>query len=220
MPRLPRLVVPGYPHHITQRGVRSIDIFSNDDDRHAYLQFMLDEAKRFGVSFLGWCLMTNHIHLIAVPEHEDSLARAIGEAHRRYTRRKNFASGVRGYLFQGRFNSCVMDEEHLLVAGRYVERNPVVAKMAQTPQEHLWSSCRFHCGLSDRDPLVSDPVLPSLVDDWKKFLQSADDEREKSLKSKTRTGRPAGGGEFVTRLEVMTGRELRLKTPGRKRRKK
>jgi putative transposase len=101
MARLARLVVPGYPHHITQRGVRSMDIFAGDQDRQQYLRCLHEEAARFGVAFLGWCLMTNHVHLIAVPEREDSLARAIGEAHRRYTRMKNFSAGVRGYLFQG-----------------------------------------------------------------------------------------------------------------------
>jgi putative transposase len=92
MPRLSRLVVPGYPHHITQRGVRSMDIFADDRDRLSYLQFMMEESERFGVTFLCWCLMSNHVHLIAVPEREESLARAIGEAHRRYTRMKNFTA--------------------------------------------------------------------------------------------------------------------------------
>ncbi|MBE0575165.1 MAG: transposase, partial [Desulfuromonadales bacterium] len=86
MPRLSRLVVPGYPHHITQRGVRSMEIFADDRNRLSYLQFLAEESARFGVTFMGWCLMTNHVHLIAVPEREESLARAIGEAHRRYTR--------------------------------------------------------------------------------------------------------------------------------------
>ena len=99
MARFARLIVPGYPHHVTQRGVRSVEIFANDEDRFAYLEFMKEESLRFGVSFVTWCLMTNHVHLIAIPEVDDSLARAIGEAHRRYTRRKNFAEGVRGYLF-------------------------------------------------------------------------------------------------------------------------
>ena len=133
MPRLSRLVVPGYPHHITQRGVRSMDIFTDDRDRLTYLQFMAEESNRFGVTFLGWCLMTNHVHLIAISESEESLARAIGEAHRRYTRMKNFAAGVRGYLFQGRFSSCVLDQQHLLAAGRYVERNPVAANLVKAP---------------------------------------------------------------------------------------
>ena len=113
MARISRLVASGYPHHVTQRGVRSIPIF-DDGDRIAYLGFMAEELKRFSVEVLAWCLMTNHTHLIVVPSDARLLARAIGEAHRRYTRMKNFAAGVRGYLFQGRFGSCVLDERHLL----------------------------------------------------------------------------------------------------------
>lgn len=215
MARLARLVVPGYPHHITQRGVRSMEIFADDQDRRYYLQFLRDEAGRFGVTFLGWCLMTNHVHLIAVPEREDSLARAIGEAHRRYTRMKNFGAGVRGYLFQGRFNSCVLDQQYLLAAGRYVERNPVVAKMVDKPQEYFWSSCRYHCRLTERDPLVRGHALPELVDDWAAFLADLDDEAGKNISGQTRSGRPLGDERFLLQMEILTGRVLRAKSAGR-----
>ena len=94
MARLPRLVVPGYPHHLTQRGVRSMAVFTSDEDRISYLSFVAEECKRHGVDVLAWCLMTNHVHFIAVPKAEQSMARAFGEAHRRYTRMKNFAEGI------------------------------------------------------------------------------------------------------------------------------
>ena len=93
-----------------------MDIFRDAEDRRGYLHFIGEETSRFGVEILSWCLMTNHIHFVAVPQNSDSLARAFGEAHRRYTRMRNFAEGVRGYLFQGRFGSCVLDERHLLAA--------------------------------------------------------------------------------------------------------
>jgi len=108
--RISRVVAPGYPHHVTQRGVRSIAIFNSDQDRKAYLEILAEQLDRLSIEVLAWCLMTNHTHLIAVPKDSGVLARAIGEAHRRYTRMKNFADGVRGYLFQGRFGSCVLDE--------------------------------------------------------------------------------------------------------------
>jgi len=85
MARISRLVASGYPHHVTQRGVRSIPIFDDDGDRIAYLGFMAEELKWFSVEVLAWCLMTNHTHLIVVPSDARLLARAIGEAHRRYT---------------------------------------------------------------------------------------------------------------------------------------
>lgn len=187
MPRLARLVVPGYPHHVTQRGVRS---------------------------------MENHVHLIAIPEREDSLASAIGGAHRRYTRMKNFASGVRGYLFQGRFISCVMDERHLLAAGRYIENNPAKAGIVSMPQQYPWSSCRYHCELEKDDPLVQNFMLPSLVDNWMEFLVGVDVETENNFREKTRTGRPAGDDSFVFKIEVTVGRMLRKRPPGRPRKLK
>lgn len=92
---------------MTQRGGRSIDIFDDDEDRELYLALMREQGERFGVRFLAWCLMSNHVHLVVVPEGEQSLGRGTGEAHKLYTRAKNFRAGVRGYLFQGRFGSYV-----------------------------------------------------------------------------------------------------------------
>ena len=220
MARISRLVIPDYPHHITQRGVRSMDIFHSDDDRLAYLDFMAEESRRFGVTFLAWCLMDNHVHLIAVPSTEISLARAIGEAHRRYTRMKNFAEGVRGYLFQGRFSSCVLDEPHLLAAARYVENNPVKAGMVTHPWTYPWSSCQFNCGDRSTDPLVKEKVLPGWVDDWKHFLQQDDEILNKELQQGTRTGRPVGDDTFISSLEGLTGRRLHPGSPGRPRKRK
>jgi len=219
MARFARLVVPGYPHHITQRGVRSVDIFADDEDRFAYLEIMKEESLRFGVSFVAWCLMTNHVHLIAIPEVDDSLARAIGEAHRRYTRRKNFAEGVRGYLFQGRFGSCVLDQHHLLAAGRYVERNPLEAGMVEHASDYAWSSARYNCGLVDNDLLVGERTLPAMVDDWSAFLKKKGEEPETRVLQSLRTGRPAGDEGFVDRLESATGRRLKPRSPGRRKKK-
>ncbi len=214
MARLPRLVVPGYPHHLTQRGVRSMAVFTSDDDRISYLSFVAEECKRHGVEVLAWCLMTNHVHFIVVPKAEQSLARAFGEAHRRYTRMKNFAEEVRGYLFQGRFSSSVLDQNHLLAAVRYVELNPVCAGMAQQAGEYAWSSTRFHLGLVESDPLVADGNLFGLVRNWEEFLLR-DDGGMESVVAATRTGRPAGDEAFLDKVEAATGRNMRRKMAGR-----
>ncbi|WP_245803994.1 transposase [Geothermobacter hydrogeniphilus] len=194
MARLSRLVVPGYPHHVTQRGVRSMDIFDHDDDRWAYLDFMQQEARRFGVEFLAWCLMSNHMHLIAVPAAPETLARAIGEAHRRYTRMKNFA------------------------AGRYIENNPVKAGIVPAATDYPWSSARYLCGLIDSDPLLRERPLAGMVDDWPQFLRDGGTEPETVLLEKTRTGRPAGSEDFIRKLEQQTGRTLLPGRPGGHRR--
>jgi putative transposase len=213
--RISRVVVPGYPHHITQRGVRSMAIFRTDEDRRDYLQFLSEETRRFGVEILVWCLMTNHVHFIAVPQRGDSLARAFGEGHRKYTRMRNFSEGVRGYLFQGRFNSCSLDERHLLAAAVYVELNPVRVGIVKNAWEYRWSSAAFHTGRKNTDPLVEDRTLMGLVDNWKNCLIQARGEKDERIRRMTRTGRPAGGASFLGVVEQVTGRDLSIKKPGR-----
>ena len=214
---MPRLIVPGFPHHITQRGVRSIDIFRDDEARRTYLDFLSEEADRSGVHFLSWCLMTNHVHFVAIPSKPESLARAFGEAHRRYTRMRNFQDGVRGYLFQGRFGSCVLDENHLIAAARYVERNPVKAGIVAHAGAYEWSSARFHLGMVETDMLVSDRNLLGMVLDWQDLLLSEDEGDSERLRLLTRTGRPAGDEIFVETEESLTGRDPRPKKPGKPR---
>lgn len=220
MPRFARLVIPGLPHHIVQRGVRSMDIFDNDRDRSFYLHLLSEEAKRYKVIFNSWCLMTNHVHLIAVPENESSLARAIGEAHRRYTISKNQAAGVRGYLFQGRFSSCVLDDRHFIAATRYVEMNPVKAGMVTKAKDYPWSSCRYNLGIINHDPLIEKPVISTIVDDWDSFLRDGEKELDEKIRAGTKTGRPVGDNEFIANLETKTGRRLQRKNPGRPRNSK
>jgi putative transposase len=219
MARLSRIVIPGYPHHVTQRGVRSMDVFHSDGERREYLMMLGEETARHEVSILVWCLMTNHVHFVAVPHTEASLAGAFGAAHRRYTRMKNFAAGVRGYLFQGRFSSCVLDESHLAAAARYVEMNPVRAGLVTVPWEYPWSSARFHMGIADYDALVTDRTLLGLVADWEDFLRPTEGCAVKKLRQATRTGRPAGDEAFVTTVERLTGRDLSKARPGRPRKR-
>jgi len=215
MARISRVVVPRHPHHVTQRGVRSLDIFDNANDRHTYLQLVSKHAMACGVEILAWCLMTNHVHFIAVPEKESSLAKAFGEAHKRYTRMKNFRQDVRGYLFQGRFGSCVLDEAHLLAAARYVYQNPVRAKMVRKPWDYEWSSARFHVGECTLDPLVTDRTLLGLVTNWREFLSVENAAQDKDIRAGVKTGRPIGSESFLHGIEELTGRDLSKGKPGR-----
>ncbi len=219
MARMKRVVVPRYPHHVVQRGVRSMDIFYHDDDRREYLHLLDQQSKRFGMACISYCLMTNHVHLIVLPSEINSLARAIGEAHRLYTRMINFRKKVRGYLFQGRFSSCpVQTGEYLYAAVRYVERNPVRAKMVKHPWDYHWSSAAFHVGVNQNDPLVVKSPLLADINDWKGFL-STDSDLYSEVKQKSRTGRPCGRDNFYTTVEKITGKDLRPKLPGRPRNK-
>ncbi len=220
MARISRIVAIGYPHHITQRGVRSIDIFHKDADRNIYLQFLKEETGRFDVEILSWCLMSNHVHFIAVPRYESSLAKGFGEAHKRYTRMKNFTDGVRGYLFQGRFSSCVLDERHLLAAVRYVELNPVRAGIVRNAWDYPWSSAAFHVKRADMDILVRDRTMRGLVEDWHAHLENDKDIPMNGIRMATRTGRPVGDQYFIEKIEQFTSRSLRKGKPGRPRKQK
>jgi putative transposase len=216
MARLARLVIPGLPHHVTQRGNRGQQTFFNDGDYAAYLELMAEWCREEGVAIWSYCLMPNHVHLIAVPKTEAGLRRAIGEAHRRYTRRINFRERWRGYLWQGRFASFIMDEPYLLAAARYVELNPVRAKLVQRAREWPWSSAKAH--LSGRDDrLVNVAPLLAMVNDWKAFLKSAIREEDlRDLREHGRTGRPLGNSAFLDRLEGLVGRVLKPQKPGPK----
>ena len=170
-----------------------------------------------GVEIWAYCLMPNHVHLIAVPSEAEGLARAIGEAHRRYTRYVNFREGWRGHLWQGRFGSFAMDEEHLLAAARYIELNPVRARIVRKPHRYPYSSARAH--LEGRaDPLLSNSPLTEMIDDWAGFLSERTDDAEQALlRRHERTGRPLGSKEFVRRLEKQLGRKLHPQKGGRPR---
>ena len=135
MARMARVVVPNYPHHVTQRGNRRQKTFFCDADYKYYLELMSAFSRKAGTEIWAYCLMPNHVHLVMVPGEEDGLRAALGEAHRRYTGYINCREGWRGHLWQERFHSFVMDEEYLLAAVRYVERNPVAARLCDKPEQ-------------------------------------------------------------------------------------
>ena len=216
MARVARLVIPGMPHHVTQRGNRRQQTFFNDGDYAAYLELMAEWCREEGVAIWSYCLMPNPTHSIAVPASEDGLRWAIGETHRRYSRRINFREKWRGYLWQGRFASFVMDEPYLLAAARYVELNPVRARLVSSPGDWPWSSARAHLSGRD-DPLVEVAPLLAMIDDWDAFLKSAMPEEElRDIRQHGRTGRPLGDETFLGRLEEMVGCVLKPQKRGPK----
>jgi REP-associated tyrosine transposase len=216
MARLARVVVPGMPHHVIQRGNRRQETFFCDDDYQAYLDLMAQWCGEHKVKVWAYCLMPNHVHLIVVPKTEDGLRRAIGEAHRRYTRRVNFREQWRGHLWQGRFASFVLDEPHLLACARYVELNPVRAGLTTAPSKYRWSSASAYIKRKD-DCLVKVGPLLGLAKNWRRLLTSAATEEQiKAFREHERTGRPLGDEAFQKRLEKKLGRILRRQKPGPK----
>jgi len=161
--------------------------------------------------------MPNHVHLIAVPNSEDGLRRAIGEAHRRYTRHVNFRQEWRGHLWQGRFASFPMEQNHVLAAARYVELNPVRAGLVEKPEEYPWSSTRAHLSGHD-DSLVKVLPLLEMVKNWGGILSDTPAGHEiEEIRRHENTGRPLGSDAFVAKLEQGLSRILRRQKPGPKR---
>lgn len=219
MARIARVVVPDFPHHVIQRGNRRQLVFFSDDDRKAYLHHLRIYAKPAGIHFWGYCLMDNHVHLIVVPDKEESLARGFAQAHRRYTRMINFRHKWRGYLWEGRFKSYPLNQAYLYATMRYIERNPVRARIVENAWDYPWSSARAHV-FKQNDPLLVDNFLISEINDWRAFLSEEDKQNDiKILKRHTNSGRPLGDSEFIEVLEKLTGRVLHRQKPGPKRKK-
>jgi putative transposase len=213
MPRFARVVIPGCPHHLIQRGNRRQRVFFSEEDRAFFLTLMGREAAKHGIAIWAFCLMENHVHLIAVPSRSDSFARGFGEAQRRYTLVINTREGWKGFLWQGRFLSYPLDEGHQYRAIRYVERNPVRAGIVERAEDFEWSSARAHVRKESHPLLAPFPFVRS-VRDWAGYLgQKESPEDIRRFEDHERTGRPLGSEDFVKRLERLSGRVL---SPGQK----
>ena len=212
MARTARVVVENFPHHIVQRGNRNQQVFFGEADKAEYLRLLGRFIRQHHVEIWAYCVMDTHVHLVAVPRQPTGLARALAETHKRYSRMINFRYGWRGYLWQGRFASYLMDERYLYAAVRYVERNPVAAGMVQRAEDYPWSSAKAHV-LKRHDPPLSPSFLEEQIPDWSAYLRvdgSTPIERHLS------TGRPWGGRAFIRTLERRVGRVLGRKKPGPK----
>lgn len=225
MARLARIVIPDAPHHVTQRGNRRLPVFFSDEDRVEYLRLLADAAQASQTKCLAWCIMDNHVHLILTPRSEDGLRAMLGEAHRRYTRMVNFREGWRGHLFQGRFASYPMDDAHLMVAVRYVERNPVAARMVEQAEDYRWSSARSHMAgeRTGDDPLTDLLALADVVPNWSAMVRHgleaggvtlAGEAIAQTIEARLRTGRPLAAEDWIARKEELLGRRLRPRKRG------
>ena len=213
MARVARLVVPGIPHHVTQRGNRHQDVFFGREDYRTYLELLMQHARASGLDIWAYCLMPNHVHLVCVPDSTDALRAAVAETHRRYTRHVNRRENWSGHLWQERFHSFAMDEATLYEAVKYVELNPVRAGLAARPRDWAWSSARARLDGKD-DPVLSPAPPLQRFGDWPAYLRGGlDDETLARLRLNGRTGRPLGSDDFVEDLEMRTGRRLK---PGKR----
>ncbi len=208
MPRLPRTVAPGVPHHVTQRGNRRQQTFFQPSDYFVYRSLVREQCRRRDVGIWAYCLMPNHVHWMLSPATSAGLALAVGEAHRRYTLMVNRRMGWKGYLWQGRFASFAMEDTHLYNGARYILMNPVRAGLVARAEEWPFSSARAHVR-GRTDGIVEPSQLAGLVDDWTTFLsEDLDAELADKIRLHQRTGRPLGSEAFLRRLEPIAGRRL------------
>jgi len=220
MSRLPRIVVPGIPHHATQRGNNRQAIFLSDDDRRVYLHCLRTHSEKYGLQTVAYCLMTNHVHLVGIPEKDESLSKALGRAHYQYTSYFNDRHGRSGHLWQNRYFSCPMDDSHTFEALRYVEQNPVRAGLADQPWNYAWSSAAAHCGLARGSGLLdmADWWERWTPEEWREVLRARQEEGVvKMIGRNTLHGRPLGADGFLTELENRFGIRLRPLPRGRPR---
>jgi putative transposase len=203
------MVLPGIPHHVTQRGNRRERTFFEDGDYALYRDLLGEAAARHGVEVWSYCLMPNHVHVIAVPRDGDALARTFRHVHRHYTGFINARMRVTGHLWQSRFSSVAMDEGHLCAAFRYVALNPVRARLVGRAEDWQWSSVRAHFGGEDDDVVRVAPALER-VGDFKAFLGEAFDEAftYAALRKAETLGRPIGSREWLEDMATRTGLPL------------
>ena len=209
MARLARVVIPGLPHHVTQRGNGGARTFFSDADYAFYRDLLSRHCREAGVEVWAWVLMPNHVHLIVNPSDPDGLRRALAQVHRRHAGHVHARRKKTGHFWQGRFGAVAMDEAHLAAALRYVAMNPVRARLVERPQDWRWSSARAHLsGVADGVTFLAPvrdrfPRFADLLDD------AALDALQTPLRQAEAVGRPLGDAAFLAALEAATQRRLR-----------
>lgn len=227
MPRSARVIVPNVPHHVVQRGHNRLSIFAEPADFNYYLQTLREWKRTLGVKVYGYCLMTNHVHLILEPSDD---AHVIGKLMRRLagrqTRYVNRLEGRTGSLWEGRYKaSPIQTERYLLACSRYVELNPVRARIVATPEQYAWSSFRHKVGTTGIGWLDEDPCFRALGDRhperarryaaYVRRVVSA--EEEKLIRQAVRRNQLTGDERFIDEIAERVGRRIELRGRGRPR---
>jgi len=221
MPRIARVCAEGYPHHITQRGNNKEKVFFDDEDKRFYLDVLRRYKDKYKIKILAYCLMGNHVHVLAMPEKETSLARGIGGTNLLYTQYINRKYNRSGRLWQNRFFSSVVEKEpYLWAVMRYIEQNPVRAKLVKRAEDYQWSSASAHV-LDIKDDILSKEIWfnDREIKSYKEFLSKGAKEINATIRRATSTGRPLGSEGFIKKLEMILKRDLFPKKGGRPKKK-
>lgn len=219
MPRTSRIVAPGYPHHIMQRGNNQAPVFLDDEDRRRYLELIAEYSQQYSLDLWSYCLMDNHLHLLAVPQHERSLAKGIGLANQVYTQHFNRKYTQSGRVWQNRFFSCVVAPQHYLWAVvRFIVNNPLATGRCKKAEDYPWSSAKAHLlGIEDSLLSVSAWLDEQDVRGFRDFIKEQNSFIDDVIRRATSTGRPFGSDAFVSMLEEKLQVRIKARPVGRPR---
>jgi putative transposase len=219
MPRIARAIAIQHPHHITQRGNNRTDVFFDDADKQFYLSTLRIYSQKWELDVWAYCLMTNHVHILAVPLKEESLSRSIGRTNLIYTQYVNRKYNRSGRLWQNRFFSTIVESEpYLWAVARCIECNSVRTGIVKNPEQYHWSSCKAHVtGIGDGLVTGKDWLDESSKKTYRDSLKTKDRETEQAIRRATSTGRPLGSERFIKRIEKELSRQLLPSKAGRPR---
>ena len=216
MPRIPRIIAPDHPHHITQRGNNKQFTFIEKNDYKRYLSWFEQYRSKYDLSVLAYCLMPNHIHAVIIPKNKESIGRACDVCQMRYAQYFNKKNKRTGHLWQGKYYSCILDEKHLYSVIRYVENNPVRANLVKNPEEWEWSSAKAHLN-AGTSKITLFPVNMFIgVESWTTYLTETNDQiTMDKIATHTLSGKPLGSKSFVRKLERLLDVSLETSPRGR-----
>lgn len=224
MARLPRLTVPGYPHHLIQRGNNRQPIFATESDYEALLSMLEENARRLQVEVHAYVLMTNHFHLLATPAAQEGLPLLMQAVGRGYVRYFNQRQGRTGTLWEGRYRSTLIEaDRYLLACMAYVDLNPVRAGVAPSARDYPWSSHRHYVGIRNERLVTPHPLYWSLGNT--PFAREAayaelvdagvSAQQQQALTDSALRGWALGSPDYVADLQKRTERRLARRKPGR-----
>jgi putative transposase len=230
MARLARSTIIGYPHQVTQRGNYEQTVFEEEADYRRYLSWLRECSDRYSIEIWAYCLMRNHVHFVCIPKTDGALAHAFNTLHMKYAQYFHGKKGVTGHLWRGRFLSCMLDDQSVFEEVRFIENNPVRARLVERAEDYPWSSARCHV-IGEPDPVLivgSDTgrtlnrmagvPMYRAIPGWRSYLAASGEEGiVKRTRERLKTGRPAGDAEFVRKLEEIVGRRLGALPRGRPR---
>ncbi|HET6516025.1 MAG TPA: transposase [Thermodesulfovibrionales bacterium] len=222
MPRIARAIAVDFPHHIVQRGNNRENVFLSKKDREKYLDLLKKYSEKWDVPVLAYCLMSNHVHLLARPKNEMALYKMMQGLTLCYTQHINRTYNRTGRLWESRYHSCIVDKERYLWAvARYIEQNAVRAKMVKRVEEYPYSSARAHM-TGKRDEILGEELFEKgQRKDYREILRSrVSDAEMEGIRYSTKTGRPFGGVRFIETMEKKLRMRFILKSPGRPKKEK